>query len=99
MKPTKELPSEIQNLLNAAEIRRVDEDEFVIDALRHRERTWMGWNIVVYTLRIEEDDAGQSLFEIIEQTESLGEDVVVSSTDPDEVAYWITDQIVEKNRL
>lgn len=71
--------------------------DFAIDALWHRQRTWMGWTPVFYSLRIEEDDEGQPLFEIAEQTESYGEEIVVSSPDPDEAASWITESIEEQD--
>lgn len=92
-----ELPSELRELLEDGTLRRSDDDEFAIDALRHRERTWMGWNTVIYTLRIDEDDDGQPLFEIVEETEYLGGDIILASSDPDEVAYRIRELIQEKD--
>jgi hypothetical protein len=55
----------------------------------------MGWNDVSYSLRIEDYDEG-SMFEIAEEMRELGNDIIVSSGDADEVAYWIKNQIEEK---
>lgn len=93
---TREFPVDLQELLTKGILRKVSEDEFSIDALSHRQRTWLGWTDVRYTLRIEEDDEGESVFDIVEETCELGEDVVVSSTDADEVACWITAALEEK---
>lgn len=98
MLPANELPVEIEALLQAGALRRVSDSEFVIDTLQHRVRTWMGWNTVSYELRIEEDDDGRPLYEIAEQTEELGEEIVLSSADADDAAFWVTDQIEEKER-
>jgi hypothetical protein len=98
MRPPDELHSDIRGLLQAGALRRVSDTEFAIDALQHRVRTWMGWNTVSYELRIEEDDGGQALYEIAEQTEELGEQIVLSSTDVDDATFWVTDQIQEKER-
>ncbi|MDB5354880.1 MAG: hypothetical protein JWN24_1333 [Phycisphaerales bacterium] len=98
MAPTEEFPSEIRELLKAGALRRVSDTEFAIDALQHRVRTWMGWNTVSYELRIEEGDEGQPLYEIAEQTEELGEQIVLSSADVDDATFWVTDQIQEKER-
>jgi len=92
------LPPELQALVDTEILRRIDENEFSIDALSHRTRTGGGWADVTYVLRIEEDDEGQPQFEITEETEDMGGDVVVCSTDADEAAYWITEQIEEKER-
>ena len=97
MAGVRELPSEIRELVEDGTLRRLDDDEFAIDALQHRQRTWMGWNIVYYTLRIDEDDDGRTMFEVVEETEYLGGDTVVYSGDPDEVESWIRQLISEKD--
>jgi hypothetical protein len=51
-----------------------------------------GWSVVTYSLRIEAGDESQPVFEIVEETEDVGEDIVVSSADPDEAAAWIEEQ-------
>jgi hypothetical protein len=73
------LPESIQSLLDRGVLRRIDDSEFVIDALRHRERTYLGWSIVIYRLLIEENDDGSPRYEIEEETESLGHDTIVCS--------------------
>jgi len=92
------LPQDLQTLLDSEVLRRVSGIEFVIDELRHQTRTWMGWNVVIYALRVEDGDEGRPLFEIVEETESLGEDIVLSSADSDEAAFWITEHIREKEK-
>ena len=62
--------------------------------MRHRERCGSGgWSVVTYSLRIEADDEGQPVFEIVEEVEDVGEDIVVSSADPGEAVAWIEEQI------
>ena len=97
MAQARELPVELRELLDEGMIRPVGEDEFAIDALRHRERTWMGWNSDYYTLEIEGDDDGHALFLINEETEYLGGDIIETSTDPDEIAYWIREMVSGKD--
>jgi hypothetical protein len=95
METTRKLPLEIQELLDAGTIRDCGDDEFVIDSLRHRTRTGYGWDTVIYVLRIEDDDEGKPSYDVIEQTESYGEDVIESYESADEAAYWITNSIEE----
>jgi len=90
-----ELPPSIQHLLNRGALRRIDDGEFVIDGLRHRQRSWMGWTTVIYELRIEEDDDGRAYYEIVEQTESLGDETVDCWQDPDDAACWIEQMLEE----
>lgn len=90
------LPPEIQDLLDSGTLRRSAENTFAIDALRHRERTWLGWSIVTYELRVDVGDDGQTWFEIAEETMEIGEDIVLATTDADEAASWITELIAEK---
>lgn len=40
MATTSQLPESIQSLLDRGVLRRIDETEFVIDDLQHRERTY-----------------------------------------------------------
>jgi hypothetical protein len=87
------LPPELQDLLNAGTLRRSTENTFAIDALRHRERTWLGWSIVTYELRIDVGDDEQNWYEIAEETMEIGEDIVLATTDADEAASWITELI------
>jgi hypothetical protein len=47
----------------------------------------------MYSLRIEEDDDGHPLFEIVEETREHGDDTILCSEDPDEAACWITEHI------
>lgn len=66
-----------------------------VDDLRHRQRTWLGWSTVIYSLRIEEYDEGRVSYDVVEQTESLGEETVVCSEDPDDAACWIEEMLQE----
>jgi hypothetical protein len=47
---------------------------------------------VTYSLRTEAGDEDQPVFEIVEEVEDIGEDIVVSSADPGEAAAWIEEQ-------
>jgi hypothetical protein len=50
---------------------------------------------VTYSLRIEADDEGQPVFEIVEETEDFGSEVLINSTDPEEATSWIEHQLEE----
>lgn len=93
MATTSQLPESIQSLLDRGVLRRIDDTEFVIDDLQHRERTYLGFSFVTYRLEIGEDDEGRACYEIIEETESLGEDTIDCYEDPDDAAYWIENMI------
>ena len=47
---------------------------------------------MTYSLRIEADDEGRAVFEIVEEVEDAGEDTLVASSDPGEAAAWIEEQ-------
>jgi hypothetical protein len=86
---------ELQELLDADTLTRIDDTEFAIDALAHRTRTAMGWTDLSYSLHIKDDDEGIA-FEIVEEDPDQGDDIVLSSPEPDVVASWITSSIEEK---
>src|SRR5437868_3206657 len=96
MTPARELPAELKELLAAGILRHVDQDEYSIDGLSHPERTWLGWVNISYSLRIEEDDDGHPLFEIVEETREHGDDSILCSEDPDEAVCWITEHVESK---
>jgi hypothetical protein len=58
----------------------------------------MGWTDVLYDLRIDQDDDNDHpLYDIIEWTRDDGEDILLSTPNPDEAAWWITDHIQTMN--
>jgi hypothetical protein len=67
--------------------------EYVIDAFRHRELTGLGWQTVVYCLTIDEE-TGE--YEITEESEYQGGDVVLSTDSADEVVSWIWERETEE---
>jgi hypothetical protein len=93
----KELPPELQDLLTAGILQPTgDADEYSIDPLDHRQRSWLGWVDVFYTLRIDEGEDGRPDYEIVEGTREHGDDTVLCSPDPDEVACWISEMVEGK---
>lgn len=48
-------------------------------------------------LTINTDDAGRTMYYILEETESLGGNCVFDSDDPDALACWIIHMIQDKN--
>ena len=63
-------------------------------AIRHHELTSLGWTDVFYDLRIDhDDDTGHPLYDTVEWTREQGEDILLSTPNPDEAAFWITEHI------
>lgn len=58
----------------------------------------MGWTTVIYELRIEEDDDGRAGYEIVERTESLGDETVDCWQDSDDAAGWIEQMMQEQEQ-
>jgi hypothetical protein len=67
------------------------EREYVIDTFRHRELTAIGWQTVIYRLTID-DEAEEGRYEIAEETEYQGDDVLLWTNDADEVVSWIEER-------
>ena len=65
--------------------------------LNSLEKEPFGWSIVIYELRIEEQEDGRACYEVVEETESLGEQTLVWSEDPEDAACWI-EEMVEGGR-
>jgi hypothetical protein len=64
--------------------------EYVIDPLWHRQLTSLGWQTFIYRLTIDEEtDEGR--YEIAEETEYQGDDILLWTDDVDEIVSWIAD--------
>ncbi len=94
MEGTRTFASEIQELLDSG-VLRPSADDLVIDTLAHRSRQGTGFHTLIYFLRLEVYEEGRITYEIVESSRESGDDVVLSTDDPDEAANGITNLINE----
>jgi len=87
----------IQKLVENATLRHVSSEgtshEFVIDPMLRKARTSFGRQTIIYTLRIDSSADEGGRFEIEEEPEMQGGEVLLSTDDASEVVVWI-----EENR-
>lgn len=93
------MPDEIEQLVadGLLELSSHDGDlrEYLIPALRHRQRTGMGWQILIYCLLIDDNPDPDGRYTIEQQSEYSGNDTILITDDPDEIDAWIRENVAE----
>ena len=89
------LDPDLQAMVDNETLRHISthggEHEYVIDPFRHRQLTPLGWQTVIYRLTIDEE-AEEGRYEIAEESEYQGGDVLLWTDDADEVVSWIAER-------
>ena len=95
------MPDEIDQMIAAGTLEQSTTEpgyrEYVIPALQHRKPTWLGWQDIIYCLIVDDDAQPGDRYTIESQSESSGNDTILTTDAPDEVEAWIAGYLKDRH--